>query len=154
MGTSSGRLLERGQVRCRQNLPGQGARELLNARLFHTDEAGGFPSYPGAMAGDSDSDEVVLNHMALAQKPSLGVGDRVALSVDGRPSDLEDRRVRGGHRLARDRLCPVRGLCRTDPYGRNDRYYPGLSSRSGDGRGHAEEAREVEDVLEKAGASV
>jgi putative ABC transport system permease protein len=49
-------------------------------RLVH------FPVKAGRWLAAGDTDAVVLNHAALAQSPSLRVGDRVALSLDGQPS--------------------------------------------------------------------
>jgi putative ABC transport system permease protein len=45
-----------------------------------------FPVKAGRWLAAGDTDAVVLNHAALAQAPTLRVGGRVALSLDGQPS--------------------------------------------------------------------
>jgi putative ABC transport system permease protein len=46
-----------------------------------------FPLMSGRWLVPGDTDAVVLNHLALVQAPHVRVGDRVSLSVDGRPTD-------------------------------------------------------------------
>lgn len=45
-----------------------------------------FPLLSGRWLRSDDTDAVVLNHMALSQSPSTKVGDRITLSLDGRPT--------------------------------------------------------------------
>lgn len=45
-----------------------------------------FPLLAGRWLVRGDTDAVVLNHMALAQAPSVGVGDSITLSLNGFPT--------------------------------------------------------------------
>jgi len=45
-----------------------------------------FPVLAGRWLRSDDTDAVVLNHAAAAQVPQLGVGDRIDLSIDGKPT--------------------------------------------------------------------
>ena len=78
---SKGGALRRGADVSRQR-----PRGLPGPRPAPFHEAREPSPYRGRWLGPDNTDEVVLNQMALAQEPDLKVGDRVALSVDGRPS--------------------------------------------------------------------
>jgi putative ABC transport system permease protein len=47
-----------------------------------------FPLLAGRWLSQHDTDAVVLNHMAAAQRPGLHIGDQVVLSADGRTANV------------------------------------------------------------------
>ncbi len=112
-----------------------------------------FPVLQGRWLNRDGTDDVVLNHMALAQAPYLRVGDRIALSVDHRPSTwriagfVEDI---GSPATAYVSLVSYNRLMRTEEM--TDAVLVSLSDRDA-GRALLK-TREIDKILEAAGASV
>jgi len=112
-----------------------------------------FPVTRGRWLNREGSDDVVLNHMALAQEPNMKVGDRVKLSIDNHPSTWN---VVG---FVEDIGSPAIAYVSSSSYGRlmhtegmTDTIRVALSNR--DAKGALVKTREIEGALEAEGASV
>ncbi len=112
-----------------------------------------FPVLDGRWLGSGNVNEVVLNHMALAQAPYLKVADLVSLSIDGRASEwkiigfVEDL---GSPATAYVSSSGYAGFSNTQ--GLTNLLRVSVSSRDRDTI--VLKTREIEEVIEKEGASI
>ena len=112
-----------------------------------------FPVLDGRWLGSGSANEVVLNHMALAQAPHLKVADLVSLSIDGRPSEWK---IIG---FVEDLGSPATAYVSASAYARfsnteglTNMLRVSVSSRDRDTI--LLKTHEIEEVIEKEGASI
>jgi putative ABC transport system permease protein len=112
-----------------------------------------FPMLDGRWLDSDNVNEVVLNHMALAQAPHYKVADLVSLSIDGR---LSEWKIIG---FVEDLGSPATAYVSSSAYARfsnteglTNMLRVSLSTRDRDTI--LNKTREIEEVIEKEGASI